>query len=214
MKARGTGRVVASLVLSGMLVLAVVAHGEVVAPPRASIEGVTHHWVVRQMAYAPYTELTTIEQDALSAARTALAAPPTGLLTQAEHGYQDAQALVDLGRTLKDAAPVIVGHELVVWNSDNAARLYVSADGPVKVLEVGSIQRMLVSQLKEASDQGDSDAIEIARGALDVAAGLDPGSPSESGALVAAHAVGFARQDGSHLIVRVDLGGNTSYPDW
>ena len=215
MKARLARRfTVAVLVGACGLLLAAIAYADVPVAQAPSIEGVAHHWVTEQMKYAPYTEPTAIERGAKTAATAALAAPADGLIRQADHGYASAQEALALGKLLKGADPIIVGHELVVWNADRAARLYVNNDGLVKVVEVGPVREQLVSQTAAASDQGERDAIEIAKAAFNVAVGLDPKVTPAANGLVGAHAVGFADADGRHLVLRVDLDGNTSYPDW
>lgn len=208
-----------ALVISASIVvmlLSVTALADVPATPQPDTTGVAHHWVVERMKYAPYTELTTVERSAMSAAKAALVAPPPGLVRQADHGYVEAKQLIAIAKSLNVADPIIVGHELLVWNDGTAARMYVDTDGLVKLLEVGPIQKLLVSKATAVADQGDRDAAEIAKAAFDVAAGLDPKvSPAATvNGLVVAHGVGFAKEDGTHVVVRADLHGNTSYPDW
>jgi len=142
-----------------------------------------------QRAFMPYTETAAIEDDAKSAASAALA---------------DA-SLDALGYT----RPTIVGHELVVWNADKSARYYVQPDGSVQSLGAGTVQQMLVNHSLALSDQGDRAAYAAAQTAFAAATG----SPAEGG-LVCAHAVRFTDARGSDIVVRTDVEGNTSFPDW
>lgn len=215
MKTQVTRRIVGVLIVSGcVLVVAFAAFAGVPAAPTQSVEGVEHHWVTRQMRYAPYTEQNTAEKAAVAAATLALTEPPQSLISQADKGYTEAQRLIDLAASLKGTDPVIAGHEVLVWNEDEAADLFVSVDGVVKLLSVGTPQQLLVSRATSATDAGDRDAIEIATAAFDVAHGLDVVVIPATGGLLAAHAVGFAREDGSHVIVRVDTAGTASFPEW
>jgi len=205
---------VVTLALLCVPLIAVLAYAEIPAAQAPSTEGVAHHWVAEQAGWAPYTETTGIERVAKTQAAAALKAPPTGLVTQADKGYSEAQRRVLLAKSLKGADPVIVGHELLVFNSEKAARFYVGKGGDVKLLEVGPTQQMLVTRATAATDRDDGDAIEMGKQALEVASGLGlKGFPVE-GALVTAHAVGFTDADGSHIVLRVDPDGNTSYTDW
>lgn len=204
---------VASLVVI-VLAAGITAYAEMPAASPPVLDGVDHQWVRDEMGYAPYTEPAVTEKSAKRAATAALVAPPAGVLRGAEHGYAEASATLKLAESLRKASPRVVGHELLVWNGDKAARLLVGNSGGVKLLEVGPIQEMLVTHAASASDAGDKDAIEIAKRTFDVAAGLDPATTRAANALVSAHEIGFADQDGSHLVVRVGLDGSTAYPDW
>jgi len=195
-------------------VSALVAATAFSAAEAPNVDGVAHHWVTRQMRYAAYTETATAEADAKTAAVAALTVPPESLIAQADRGYPDSQTKLDLAKSLRDASPVVVGHEVLVWNDAKAAKMFVSADGVVKVLGVGTPQQMLATRAEAATDAGDRDAIEIAESTFGVANELDPAVAPATGALVSAHAVGFARPDGTHIVVRADTAGNTSFPDW
>lgn len=203
-----------ALLLVVALAAGITAYAEIPAANPPSTQGVGHQWVRDEMGYAPYTEPAAVENAAKAAASAALVAPPSGVIRGAEHGYADAAATLKLAGSLRKAGPRVVGHELLVWNGEKAARLFVGQSGEVKLLEVGPVQQMLVTHAAAASDEGDRDAIEIAKDAFDVAAGLNSATSGAANGLVSAHAVGFADQDGSHLVVRVGLDGSTSFPDW
>ncbi len=203
-----------ALLLVIVLAAGITAYAEIPAANPPVTDGVAHQWVRDEMGYAPYTESAAVEKAAKRAATAALVAPPAGVIRGAEHGYADAATTLKLAGSLRKASPRVVGHELLVWNGDKAARLLVGKSGEVKLLEVGPIQEMLVAHAASASDAGDKDAIEIAKRTFDVAAGLDPKTTGAANGLVSAHAIGFADQDGSHLVVRVGLDGSTAFPDW
>lgn len=179
-----------------------------------SVDGLEHAWVVRRMAYAPYTELTRIERAAIATANRALVAPPLGVIREADKGYAEAQADLLLAKSLRKQDPEIVGHEVVVFNDTVAARCFVSESGVVRVLETGPVQRMLVTRASAANDRGDEDAIELAKQAFAAASEIDPKVAPATGGLVSAHAIGFADRDGSHIVVRSGLDGSATYPDW
>jgi len=194
--------------------VAVLAYAEIPAAQAPDTEGVAHHWVAEQAGWAPYTETTGVERVAKRQAAAALTAPEPSLVAQADHGYADAARKVLLAKSLKGSDAAIIGHEILVFNSDKTARFYVGEDGDVKLLEVGPTRTMLVTRAMAAGDHDDSDAIEMGRQAVRVAAGLGlKGFPVE-GALVTAHAVGFADADGSHMVIRVEPDGSASYTDW
>jgi len=203
-----------ALLVVMVLAAGIAAYAEIPAANPPAIGGVDHQWVRDEMGYAPYTEPSEVENAAKTAATAALVAPPAGVIRGAEHGYADAAATIKLAQSLRKMAPRVMGHELLVWNADKAARLFVGESGEVKLLEVGPIQEMLVADAAAASDEGDKDAIEIAKDAFGLAAGLDPKTSGAVNGLVSAHAIGFADQDGSHLVVRVGLDGSTTFPDW
>ena len=170
--------------------------------------------MAEQAGWAPYTETTGVERVAKTQAVAALSAPEPGLIAQADHGYADAARQVLLAKSLKGSDPAIIGHEILVFNSDKAARFYVGKDGDVRLLEVGPTRAMLVTHATAAADHDDSDAIEMGKRAVETAGGLGlKGFPVE-GALVTAHAVGFTDADGSHIVIRVNPDGSASYTDW
>jgi len=194
--------------------VAVLAYAEIPAAYGPDTAGIEHHWVAEQAGWAPYTETTGVERVAKTQAVAALSAPTPSLITQADHGYADAARQVLLAKSLKGKDPAIIGHEILVFNSDKAARFYVGKGGDVKLLEVGSTREMLVTHATAAADHDDGDAIEMGRQAVETAAELGLKGFSVEGALVTAHAVGFTDADGSHIVIRVSPDGSASYKDW
>jgi hypothetical protein len=211
--------IIAILLLTvGVVHAAIGAEQPVSSSSTQAIEGVSHHWVYDAMGVAAYTEQSAAERAAKAAAQRSLGDLPAGLVRNADHGYSDAQLTVGLARLLKGTNPSVVGHELIVWIGDRAARVFVNQDGAIKLVESGTVRQLLPEgDSVAATDHGDKDAAEIASDALDVIKGLDPTLASQAGSagsLVTAHGVGFVDKNGKHIVVRVDPDGNVSYPEW
>ena len=137
--ARGFGTVGLAVLLVSLA--AVFAYAEIPAAQAPDTSGVAHHWVAEQAGWAPYTETTGVERVARTQAAAALAAPELGLVAQADHGYADAERKLLLAKSLIGSPPAIIGHEILVFNSDKAARFYVGKEGDVRLLEVARPRR-------------------------------------------------------------------------
>lgn len=144
---------------------------------------------VRRTPYLPYTEPISAEARAESLAKGGLTDPAYA--------------------SLRDIRPVIDGHELLVWNDSGAARVYVTMGGVVTPLGTGPAWQMLATPSVPLSDQGDHDAYEIARLSMGPALGNATDGPA-TGGLLAAHGVRFDGSNGSHVVVRVDVGDKVS----
>jgi hypothetical protein len=211
------GRVLVGVIVVCLGLLLIGAYTEMPATQStqaSEVQGVTHHWIDRALGVMAYTEVAPAEKAAKAAAKKALSVPPMGIIRAAEHGYSDAQATLDLTKSLRGRTPVVVGHELLLYNQGRAARVYVNQDGAMKLLESGSLQEMLVTPSTKVTDQGDKDAREVALDAIAMSRGLGTAVKGAINTLVTAHVVGVVAEDGSHQIIRVGVDGEPSFEEW
>lgn len=192
--------------------------GAVFAEPHFAIEetndSLAHSWVLSAAGVAPYTAPTEGELRALDAAENALIEPPEILIRNADHGYTQCIEKIEAARALSGAVPMIVGHELVLYNETRAARVFVNADGIVVPIAVGGLE-VEPDNLTGLSGAGEYAAAEIARSAMCLHSQLDPASPyCDMHAMVAGYGVGFANEEGTHLLFRVGTDDTVSCPEW
>lgn len=205
--------------IAALAVLVTVSVGSLaLAEPHPEIQEYRHEladsWTLEAAGIAPYTELTPGQADALEAAAGALVEPPLGLVRNADHGYDQCQAKLDAIRALDGAAPLLVGHELLLSNDTHAARIYVDEHGLVTFIEAGpNVSRDVPTRALTGGSE--FDAAEIAQSAMCLHSTLEPGSPYCSmHPSITAYGVGFADAEGTHLIVRVSADGSVSCPEW
>lgn len=210
-------RAVLAVALAALLALALaaaLAFAEPATVQETSSQDVAHGWMNESAGVMPYTEEAPAEAAAKASAAKALKSPPFGLVRNADHGYAAPAKAIATMRRVARAHPVVVGHELLLANDANAAAVFVNNGGTVKLLEKGNLQ-LLARRAQGVSDQNDRQAAEIAREAVALHAALDPGSPfAGMHSSVTAHAVGFALPDGTHVVARVGVDGDVSFPDW
>lgn len=192
--------------------------GAVLADPPYAIEDEDNRlalsWTLAASGAAPYTEPTPGELHALKVAEEALVEPPLILIRNADHGYLDCIAKLEATRELVDAVPMIVGHELVLYNDTKAVRMFVNADGIVTPIVSGGTD-IEPEDLRGLGGAGEYAAAEIARSAMCLHSQLDPETPyCDMRSMLSGYGVGFANEEGTHLIIRVGVNDAVSCPEW
>jgi hypothetical protein len=219
MRSRNTNRRRAFVVLGVVLALsallaAIPASAE---PPFASYTKpapTSNRWKAASLGYMPYTERSLGERHALDVAQAVLTDLPWGLVRNADHGYTQCAETLAKMKLLRSATPTIVGHEIVLDAPEREARVFVYTDGIVRLISTGDTPTP-ADQLRQISGEGEHRAWEVAHSAMCLHAGLDPDSPyCDVAGSIAAYGVGFAAEDGTSLVIRVDHDGGISCPTW
>lgn len=192
---------------------AAVAWAEPHYPINETSNDLEHAWTLRAAGLLPYTQLTPGESEALQVASDALVEPPLILIRNADHGYDGCIEKLDATRALVGLEPVIVGHEMVLFDDAHAVRVFVNAGGVVQVVESGGPEVEPLHMYGLAGD-GEFAAAEIARSALSVHDALAGTGYADMHAMVCGYGIGFADADGTHLIIRVGVDGTVSCPEW
>jgi hypothetical protein len=219
MRSKGHARSRISIALVVVLAFGIAM---VTAPASAEPPFVSHtvpeptslRWAQTSAEFLPYTEYSSGEEAALMTAQAALTDLPWGLVRNADHGYEQCAEMLSKMTVLRAAQPTIAGHELVLAGPETEARVFVYNDGIVRLLSTSQVLTP-AGDLRQVSGDSERHAWEVAHSAMCLHAGLEPDSPycSPAGS-IAAYGVGFALEDGEHMIIRVDHDGNISCSTW
>lgn len=168
-----------------------------------------HTWVAEANSITPVVlPLSESETRSMLLASKSLQSPSRQVVTQADNGYPRAVEQIKLMSELKDSKPTIVGREIMLVGGGKGLKVLVTSDGGMELVEFKKTMGPDGVLLSSASDL---QAIDSVKSLTQVVRTLSPGAlPATMNAYVTAYHIGFARPDGTHIVVVVRAGGQTA----